>query len=100
MIDDDDDDARFWSSLACFESPDIEGGVKRKVTEKLHDATLSLNEDLEFVSLNQGKSPPKRKTTTNSPPTTSSTESLPIPVFDNLDDDEFASVLNTIFQSA
>ena len=92
-------DARFWSSLACFESPDIEGGVKRKVKDKSQDPVLTIKEDPEFLIVNERESLPKR-TTTSTPSTSSTFKPLPVPVFDELDDDDFASVLNTIFQSA
>ena len=90
-------DGRFWSSLACFQSPDIEGGIKRKVNEKIPDATVVINEDLGIFDDIDRNTP----TTTTTRRTTSTTEKIPIPVFDeSLSDDDFASVLNTIFQSA
>ena len=92
-------DARFWSSLACFESPDIEGGVKRKVKDKSRDPVLSIKEDPEFLIVNERESTHQRKIT-SIPQTSTTFKPLPVPVFDDLDDDEFASVLNTIFQSA
>ena len=67
--------------------------------DKSHDPTLSIKEDSEFLIVNERESAQKR-TTTSSPSPSSSFKPLPVPVFDDLDDDEFASVLNTIFQSA
>ena len=84
-------DGRYWSSLACFESPDIEGGVKRRVEDKISDVEIVLNERI--LGEKEGDSLP---TTTS---TSSTTAKIPIPVFQNKDDD-FEDVLNTIFQSA
>ena len=91
-------DGRYWSSQACYQSPDIENGVKRTVdTHDNHIADVS-----EILNLNERvKTPTSKSETTTKRTTTSTTEKIPIPVFDNdLEGDEFASVLNTIFQSA
>ena len=85
-------DGRYWSSLACFESPDIEGGVKRRVEDKISDVEIVLNERI--LGEKEGDSlPPKTSTSSTT------TAKIPIPVFQNKDDD-FEDVLNTIFQSA
>ena len=67
--------------------------------DKSRDPVLSIKEDPELLIVNEREST-QRRTTTSIPPTSSSFKPLPVPVFDDLDDDEFASVLNTIFQSA
>ena len=89
-------DGRYWSSLACFNSPDIEGGVKRRVEEKRVDNfDVVLNERI----INEDTVVVEEITSTTST-TTTTTEKIPIPVFERQSDDEFEDVLNTIFQSA
>lgn len=89
-------DGRYWSSLACFESPDIEGGVKRQENDHVPDVSSA------FYDVKTAKyEEVKEKTSTVPTSTTATTQKIPIPVFEeNLNEDEFASVLNTIFKSA
>ena len=68
--------------------------------DKSHDPVLSINEDPELLLIVNERESTQKRTTTSIPQTSSSFKPLPVPVFDDLDDDEFASVLNTIFQSA
>ena len=84
-------DGRFWSSLACFESPDIEGGIKRKINDS-RDESFPLSAD----KIKQNLMNIKQKLST----TTSTTEKIPIPIIQPSSDDEFSSILNTIFKSA
>ena len=81
-------DGRFWSSLACFESPDIEGGIKRKINEE-SEKIFPLSAD----NIKQKLMKIKQKLST----TTSTTEKIPVPLIQP--DDEFSSVLNKIFKS-
>ena len=84
-------DGRFWSSLACFESPDIEGGIKRKINDS-RDESFPLSAD----KIKQNLMNIKQKLST----TTSTIQKIPIPIIQPLADDEFSSILNTIFKSA
>ena len=72
------------------------GGVKRQENDHVPDVSSA------FYDVKTAKyEEVKEKTSTAPTSTTTTTQKIPIPVFEeNLNEDEFASVLNTIFKSA
>ena len=83
-------DGRFWSSLACFESPDIEGGVKRKINDE-KDKIFPLSAD----NIKQKLMNIKQQLATT---TSTTTEIIPIPIIKSAEGNDFFSIF--IFKSA
>ena len=110
-------DGRYWSSLACFESPDIEGGVK---TEPVRSRNSGLprpaprtSEDktaftLDILELPRSLDSEQRKfefeddfieKEVKQRPKASTPPPLPILNIPSGDQDDFTNILNSIFSA-